>query len=116
MLAFELLAMTSQRGGQARVLQDAGLELVRQEADRLRDLDAAPLEPGDFLRSTARRALRETGLERGQRDRQCRKLLIHAIVQLACNAPALLLLGGYQPPGQVPGYAQRSRALLARRA
>src|SRR4029453_18758310 len=102
MLAFELLAMTSQRGGQARVLQDAGMELVRQEANRLRDLDAAPLEPSDFLASIARRALRATGLERGQPDRQCRELLIHAIVQLARNAPALLLLGGYQPPGQVP--------------
>src|SRR4029453_15710432 len=101
MLAFELLAMTSQRGGQARVLQDAGMELVRQEADRLRHLDAAPLEPGDFLASVRRCALRETGFERGQRDRQCRKLLTHAIMQLAGNAPALLFLGGYQSPGQV---------------
>ena len=47
-------------------------------------------------------SLRETSLERAQRYRQCRKVLIHAVMQRAGNAPALLLLGGHQPPGQVP--------------
>ena len=36
MLAFELAAVTPERGSQADVLQDARMELVRQVPDRLR--------------------------------------------------------------------------------
>ena len=61
-----------------------------------------PWSRATSLASVGRRALGETVLERAQGDRQCRKVLIHAIVQLAGDAPALLLLGGHQPPGQVP--------------
>ena len=50
----ELAAVTPQSTGQARVLQNAGMKLMREVPDRLRQLDGARVELGDLTASVAR--------------------------------------------------------------
>src|SRR5262249_38563661 len=49
MFALELTAVAAQSDCQTRVLQNAGMKLVRQTPDRLRHLDGAGLEPCQLM-------------------------------------------------------------------
>src|SRR5262245_7458012 len=88
--------MASERSVQARVLQDAGMELVRQISDFRGQLHGADLEPGHFPAEV----LGDVILECTQSDRQGGEALIYTVVQLASNAPTLVLLRGQEAPRQ----------------
>ena len=75
------------------------MELVRELPDLVHNVPRAFLQPGQ-LTGEVGRARGGAVPQRGQGDRERAELLVHAVVELAGNAAALLLLGGDQPAGQ----------------
>src|SRR5262249_29761906 len=90
-----------QGGDQAQVLEDARMQLVREVPQALGELAGACLQAFE-LRLKTGATVGEAPRGAAEGDRLCRKLLADSIVDLAGNAPTLLLLSRQEPPGEAP--------------
>ena len=107
-LAAAPFAFRPERLGQAELLQDRRVQLVRQGVDVL----AEAHEPlADRLHRLGLRPVRRGELGAADVDRQHGEPLRHVVVQLAREQRALLLVGPDQAPAQVAQLVLGSLAL-----
>ena len=93
--------MTLERGGQAGVLQDSGVEFMRQVTDHVGQINCALLQQSQLVLNRPVPTVLQLPLDVAESDGQARELLVDIVVELACDARALGLLCRDQPSGQI---------------